>query len=247
MTRRRTFALVPTLLFLASLPAAAQIPDKFENLKILPKETTKAELVPLMRSFSGALGVRCNHCHVGPDNLRDMNFATDEKPEKVAAREMMKMVAKINNDFLANVKTSRATRVTVECATCHHGVAVPQRIESILLDTAKSDGVAAAKSRWLELEEKYSGRAAYDFGFPPLVQVAEDLESAEKVADAALMADFAVERFPTEAWPRLAAADLHAKLGEKEAAIAGVRKVLEMDPGNGMAKRMLEKLQAPTE
>ena len=169
------------------------------------------------------------------------------KPEKVAAREMMKMVAKINNDFLANVKTSRATRVTVECATCHHGVAVPQRIESILLDTAKSDGVAAAKSRWLELEEKYGGRAAYDFGFPPLVQVAEDLESAEKVADAAVMADFAVERFPTEAWPRLAAADLHAKLGEKEAAIAGIRKVLEMDPGNGMAKRMLEKLQAPTE
>lgn len=247
MTRTRALALTLPLLLVAAAPASAQIPDKFENLKVLPKEITKAELVPMMRGFTSALGVRCNYCHVGPDNLRDMNFATDEKPEKVAAREMMKMVTKINNDFLANVKTSRATRVTVECATCHHGVAVPQRIETIVLDKAKSDGVAAAESRYLELKEKYYGRAAYDFGFQPLTNVAESLEEAGKVADAAAVADFAVEQSPAEAWPRLVAADLHAKLGEKEVALAGLRKVLEMEPDNRMAKRMLDELQPAKE
>ncbi len=38
--------------------AAAQIPDKFTNLKVLPKDISKGELVGIMRAFSGALGVR---------------------------------------------------------------------------------------------------------------------------------------------------------------------------------------------
>ena len=47
--------------------ALAQIPDKFTNLKVLPKDIAKRDLVETMRSFSMALGVTCQHCHVEKD------------------------------------------------------------------------------------------------------------------------------------------------------------------------------------
>jgi hypothetical protein len=49
--------------------AIAQIPDKFTNLQVLPKDVAKRELVAAMRGIASDLGVRCAHCHVGPDNL----------------------------------------------------------------------------------------------------------------------------------------------------------------------------------
>jgi len=244
MNRFRVFALASSLALVVALPAAAQIPDKFENLQVLPKDITKQELVPIMRGIATGLGVRCNHCHVGPDNLREMDFKSDEKQEKATAREMMKMVAKINGESLANIKTGRETRVKVECVTCHHGVAVPMRIEQIVADTVARDGVEAAKTRYLELKEKYYGRAAYDFGAPPLTSVADDLAQAEKLDDALAVAEFAVEQNPAEVWPKLVVANLHAQRGEKEQAIAGLKKVLELDPENRMAKGLLQRLEA---
>ena len=68
--------------------AAAQIPDQFTNLKVLPKDIAKGELVSLMREFSGALGVRCGHCHVGESatSLEGFDFAADDKEPKRVAR-----------------------------------------------------------------------------------------------------------------------------------------------------------------
>jgi hypothetical protein len=68
-------------------------PQAFTNLKVLPKEIPRAELVATMRGFAGALGVRCTHCHVGPDDLQGMDFATDEKPAKQVARTMLRALA----------------------------------------------------------------------------------------------------------------------------------------------------------
>jgi thioredoxin reductase len=45
-------------------PVPGQIPDKFTNLKVLPKDISKQELQSTMRGFAFALGVRCEHCHV---------------------------------------------------------------------------------------------------------------------------------------------------------------------------------------
>jgi hypothetical protein len=39
-------------------PALAQIPTKFTNLEVLPKDIPRAELIATMRGFAGALGVR---------------------------------------------------------------------------------------------------------------------------------------------------------------------------------------------
>src|SRR5262245_37470007 len=81
--------------------AAAQIPDKFTNLQVIAKDISKNDLVRSMRELATELGVRCHHCHVGPENLEGMDFAVDTKPTKRAAREMLKMVNALNSGPIA--------------------------------------------------------------------------------------------------------------------------------------------------
>ena len=56
----KTSSILPLVLMTAVLATAtastgsAQIPDKFTNLKVLPKDTTREQLVPIMRSFANA-------------------------------------------------------------------------------------------------------------------------------------------------------------------------------------------------
>src|SRR3954468_10955213 len=77
---------------LAGSPAAAQFPDKFTNLKVLPKDISKHEMESIMRGFAFALGTRCDHCHVekkAPEH--GLDFAADDKQEKKTARLMLQM------------------------------------------------------------------------------------------------------------------------------------------------------------
>src|SRR5919202_4175897 len=85
----------------ASAAAQMQIPEKFENLKVLPKDIPRDTLVQVMRTFAMSLGVRCTYCHAtepgGPEAggaagraaagapaggpaMERINFASDEKP-----------------------------------------------------------------------------------------------------------------------------------------------------------------------
>ena len=50
----------------ASAPSAAGGP-KYKNLQVLPKDIGQEQLIPIMKSFAQALGVRCVHCHVGEE------------------------------------------------------------------------------------------------------------------------------------------------------------------------------------
>jgi len=106
--------------------AASQPPKPlYKNLKVLPKNTTQEEMEKIMTEFKTALGVKCNHCHAAQkDNPRRMDFASDEKPEKQVAREMMKMTARINKKFF-HYKEGANTTPPVSCITCHNGKAHP--------------------------------------------------------------------------------------------------------------------------
>ena len=53
-----------------------------KNLKVLKDD----EVRPVMGAMHGALGQRCNFCHVQGD------FASDENPKKLMARKMIEMV-----------------------------------------------------------------------------------------------------------------------------------------------------------
>jgi hypothetical protein len=94
------------------------VPDKFTNLKVLPKDIKKDDLVRVMRAFSQGLGVRCDHCHVL--SLEAQDFASDKKPEKQMARGMMGLVHKLNTEFFTYKDAPKAT-----CFMCHHGEKKP--------------------------------------------------------------------------------------------------------------------------
>lgn len=228
---------------LAPGDAHAQIPDEFTNLKVLPEDTSKRELVDLMRGFAGGLGVRCNHCHVGPDNLEGMDFATDEKPAKKTARAMMKMVNAINNEHLAGIESERASRVEVRCRTCHRGLELPQPIEEVVAQRIEIDGLAAALTAYRELRDEHHGDGAYDFSPRPLNLLAERLGRMEKLDEAVALIETNIEFHPDDPFSRMLIGGVFAARGEDEKAIAALQKALELDPENSWAKRQLAALE----
>ena len=132
--RLRSFRTVLLVVLLAATaPAGAQIPDDFTNLQVLPADIEKRELIQVMRGFATSLGVRCQFCHVGEkvDTLEDFDFADDDKEHTAIAREMMKMVSKINGELLPAAVGEAEIRVS--CMTCHHGLAEPQRLRDVVL------------------------------------------------------------------------------------------------------------------
>jgi hypothetical protein len=110
-------------------PALAQnpIPETYTNLQVLPKDISRQQLVPVMRSFALNLGVRCEHCHVGEGNdLSQFDFASDARPAKATARKMMALTRTINltlADALGAPEPGAGQRVT--CYTCHRGSTRP--------------------------------------------------------------------------------------------------------------------------
>jgi hypothetical protein len=102
------------------------------NLQVLPKDMSRPEVVQTMRTFTRALGVRCQHCHVGEGNdLSKFDFASDEKPTKKIARAMLTMVMDINTTHLAGIgepapaAPGEPPALKVTCFTCHRGETMP--------------------------------------------------------------------------------------------------------------------------
>jgi hypothetical protein len=98
-----------------------------KNLKVLPKDMPRPQVVQIMRGFTRGLGVRCEHCHVGEgSDLSKFDFASDDKPAKEVARKMLTMVTEINGKHLAGVGEPPAAGASkVTCFTCHRGATKP--------------------------------------------------------------------------------------------------------------------------
>lgn len=239
--------IVAFALGLASLPAAAQTPDEFTNLQVLPKDISKRELIDMMRGFAGALGVRCSYCHVGPDDLVGMDFASDERATKQNARRMMRMVQAINGQHLEGIETSSPTRLEVGCKTCHRGVTLPQQIEDVIGAIFDSDGFEAGVSRYKELREEYYGRAAYDFGPQPLNTLSERLFFGGRQDEGIALTKLNNELHPDYPWSRSLLGRFHRARGETELAIAAFEESLELEPDNEWVKAQIEKLRQPEE
>jgi photosynthetic reaction center cytochrome c subunit len=136
MSRYSVVAIVVGLAVSTSTPiagvAAQQSPFKPpSNLRVLPKDTKLAEIIPMMKSFTQALGVRCQFCHSyagsDPNALENFDFPDDAVPAKTAARTMMAAVQAINGDLLKGVgEPAPAGQSKVTCYTCHRGERKPQ-------------------------------------------------------------------------------------------------------------------------
>ncbi len=116
--------LLALLAVLWAVPAAAQPPRQprpLENIKVLTG-WTGTEVREEMRRMSGALGVKCEHCHV------QGNFASDEKRAKHTGRRMLQLTISLNTDFFPAHEPaageSKLGRVT--CYTCHNGTTTPK-------------------------------------------------------------------------------------------------------------------------
>lgn len=104
-----------------------QLP-KPTNLQVLPKDIKPEELIHIMRGYAGALGVECNFCHVRGQNSRQLDFASDAKPDKGIARTMIRMTEAANQQFMSQVHDPDATPQDkqVTCGTCHRGHHMPE-------------------------------------------------------------------------------------------------------------------------
>ncbi|MBS1532539.1 MAG: c-type cytochrome [Bacteroidetes bacterium] len=111
----------------ASLPQQREEP-KLVNIKVFPKNIPYRVLDHQMDVWAASLGVRCNFCHARNDATGKMDFASDAKPEKTAARKMYLMMARINKKFFQAKKDSLGMMMTtgVNCNTCHHGQSHPE-------------------------------------------------------------------------------------------------------------------------
>lgn len=244
--RRAALRLVPLVaVFCWQGSASAQIPDKFTNLKILPKDIAKDELISTMRGFSIGLGVRCNYCHASVDSTKGhgLDFASDAKNEKHIARTMMSMVTTINTKLVPKSKID--SPVPVGCVTCHHGVQKPQTLTALLEETAGKDGVAAAQQRYNDLRAKYYGSAAYDFSPRSLQDFAQWLAHDKKDLDGAIaIANMSIQRDPEASDNYSVLAMLQVEKGDKAAATESVKKALEIDPQNHQAQEIMKQLQS---
>jgi cytochrome c5 len=120
--------------------AAPAPPPEPKNLQVLPKTTTTAQILPIMRAFSAALGTNCGYCHVWTaPGLPTNDYAADTKPAKQVARVMMQMATEVNAKLAANIQKPADQLTRVQCMTCHRGAAIP-----VLPPPAPAPGAAPA-------------------------------------------------------------------------------------------------------
>jgi hypothetical protein len=230
-----------------TLPAEAQMPDKFTNLQVLPKDTGRPELVGLMRSYASALGVRCEQCHVGAEapDFKGTDFASDAKESKRTARLMMKMVRAINEESLPQPRPAAAVRV--ECVTCHRGQKVPRTLEAEVSQALEEKGAAAAVARYRELRAAAYGRGGYDFGQGTLNQIGERLLKAGRAADAQALLELNLEFFPDAPWTLYLAGEARRALGQADQARAAYQRSAALGRDNPMPRQRLQALPPQAE
>jgi hypothetical protein len=108
-------------------------PQQPKNIQVL-KDVPLDQLMLTMQYIAASLGVQCNYCHVQGQN--DL----DDKETKKTAREMMKMVDKLNATFFDG-------KPRVSCASCHNGRSKPVRTPPLAIDMTPEQAAAAAAAR----------------------------------------------------------------------------------------------------
>lgn len=245
---KRWLMLTAAVLFAATRPAGAQIPDKFENLKVLPRDISRDQLVAVMRSFSVGLGVRCQYCHENKpgttgEALENLDFKADDKAEKKIARVMMRMAGTINDSLLTRLDDRNDPPVRVSCVTCHRGSPVPRTLDAVLVLTAQDEGVDAAIAEYRQLRADALTSGRYNFGENTLGEVARQLLAANKPDDALRIHELNQEFFPASANIDYDIAEIHRARGARALAMERYRKALEKAPNHTRAQRRLEELK----
>jgi hypothetical protein len=235
--------------------AQAQLPEKFENLQVLPKDISRGQLIQVMRGFATGLGVRCQFCHIGEEgaSFATFDFKSDEKPTKRTARIMLQMVHTINETYLPQLDTishgegeehhHEGDRIQVQCVTCHRGQSRPVMLEAVLAKTMADSGVPAAVATYRRLKDRYYGSFTYDFSQRPLNGMAFDLIRQNKPDDAITLLTLNLEVNPSAASTYQLLGDAYVSEGNRDLALSNYRRALELQPDNPPLKATVDSLQ----
>jgi hypothetical protein len=104
-------------------------PERIQNAQVLQADIGAERLRRTMVGFSRQLGVRCTHCHVGPEGapLSQLDFVSDANPRKNIARGMLRMNQRLNGELLPAIvgPVTQGAPARVTCFTCHRGSPQP--------------------------------------------------------------------------------------------------------------------------
>ena len=112
---------------LLAAPTAAQAPATPNKVESPTVKALTGLTVPQfeqeMQHFVQAVGVSCGGCHMPKGN-----FASDENPRKVKARQMIEMTKALNKQFFPDHTPAEGDSVLgrVTCFTCHQGDLKPR-------------------------------------------------------------------------------------------------------------------------
>jgi hypothetical protein len=205
----------------------------------LAQQATPKPPLPDMASVAAALGVTCDYCHAGRG--AEPRVTANGKPRLEVGREMIAMTASLNATVQAATGKTTREATAVTCATCHRGVAIPRPLADILILTGVREGADAAVKQYRDLRGQYFGRGSYDFGEDTLLGVARRLANARPEV-AIPLADLNMEFFPKSV-NTLVVKAIAQSGHDDEAAVATLKKALEIEPENGEIKGRLYQIE----
>ena len=195
--------------------------------------------LPDMQAVAAALGVTCEYCHAPRGS--EARVTANGRPRLEVGREMIAMTASLNASVQAATGKTAREAAAVTCATCHRGVAIPRPLAEILLVTSVREGADAAAKQYRELRGQHFGRASYDFGEETLLSVVRRLANARPEV-AIPLADLNMEFFPKSV-NTLVQKAIAQSGRDDEAAIATLKRALEIEPENGEIKGRLYQIE----
>ncbi len=243
---RRFWLLIAAVSTANVVPAVGQGgPDTLVNVQVLSKDMSRREVMNFMRGVTLGLGVRCEYCHVGEPGqpLRTFDFVSDEKPTKLKAREMLRMVMAINGEHLTGLDDRADPPIEVDCATCHRGLNRPVTLAYEMMRVYDEEGIDASVTHYRTLRERYYGSWSYDFSESSLNRVAQQVARRDDWDGALTILNLNKEFFPESAAIYTSIGQAYMEKGDDDLALLHLERALELNPQNRMARRLLRELR----
>ena len=215
-------------------------PESLVNVQVLPENLTPIQVIGQMRNYTGALGVRCQYCHVGEEgrDLATFDFVSDDKRPKRVAREMIRMVQMINGR-LDSLPGREANGLQVTCNTCHRGVTRPIPLSTLIADVARASGADSALRAYRGLRTRYDNSGAYDFREGSLNTAAFGLATTMHFAEALVLLDFNETLYPNSSGMSVFRGNILLRRGDTTAAATAFREAIRRDSSNSEARGRL--------
>jgi len=194
-----------------------------------------------MQAIAQALGVPCAYCHVRQTDT-STDYQADTNPKKAIARQMIAMTREINARVQEATGKAAGQAANIHCLTCHRGTPVPRKLTDIMLRTLRDRGPEAAVAEYKELREKFYARDTYDFSEPDLLNLAQRLADA-RPDDAIALMTMNLEFNPRSARSYIVLSRAYVRKRDRPTAIEQLKKALEIEPQNGIAKGYLSQLE----